>query len=81
MVVAALELVGDVPAVARCAPIQASVLGDGDGDGDAGTLAKGFGALGDPVHLRLLNLLATSTDGGVRLRPGALEVLAAALRA
>ncbi len=59
--VAALELVDNASEVACCAPIQAGVLTEGD----AGTLAKAFGALGDPVRLRLLNLLATSADGAV----------------
>lgn len=59
--VAALGLVDEASAVACCAPIQVSVLSEGD----ASALAKGFGALGDPVRLRLLNLLATSADGAV----------------
>ena len=59
--VAALERVDRASAVACCAPIQVSALGEGD----ARTLAQGFAALGDPVRLRLLNLLATSTDGAV----------------
>jgi ArsR family transcriptional regulator len=59
--VAALERVHRASAVACCAPIQVSALGEGD----ARTLAQGFAALADPVRLRLLNLLATSTDGAV----------------
>ena len=51
----------EAPAVACCAPIQASALEEAD----ARTLARGFAALGDPVRLRLLNLLATSTEGAV----------------
>jgi ArsR family transcriptional regulator len=46
---------------ACCAPLRASTLGADD----ARTLARGFAALGDPVRLRLLSLLATSTDGAV----------------
>jgi ArsR family transcriptional regulator len=60
VVVVGLEL-AEEPAVACCAPIQASVLDEAD----ARTLAKGFAALGDPVRLRLLSLLATSTEGAV----------------
>ena len=60
-VVVGLELLDQPSAVACCAPIQASALGDAD----ARTLARGFAALGDPVRLRLLSLLATSTDGAV----------------
>ena len=55
------KLLDQPSAVACCAPIQASALGDAD----ARTLARGFAALGDPVRLRLLSLLATSTDGAV----------------
>jgi ArsR family transcriptional regulator len=61
VVVGGLELMDQAPAVASCAPIQASAL---DG-ADARTLARGFAALGDPVRLRLLNLLATSSEGAV----------------
>ncbi len=61
VVVVGLELLDLPSAVACCAPIQASALGDAD----ARTLAKGFAALGDPVRLRLLSLLATSTAGAV----------------
>ncbi len=61
VVVAALELVDDASAAACCAPIQASALDDAG----AQTLARGFAALGDPVRLRLLSLLATSGDGAV----------------
>ena len=56
-----LEPVEQASAVVCCAPIQASALDDTD----ARTLAKGFAALGDPVRLRLLNLLATSQNGAV----------------
>lgn len=60
-VVVGVELLDQPSAVACCAPIQASPLGDAD----ARTLARGFAALGDPVRLRLLSLLATSTGGAV----------------
>ena len=60
-VVEGLEVVDEVSDVACCAPIQ----GSGLDDTDARTLARGFAALGDPVRLRLLNLLTTSTDGAV----------------
>jgi len=61
VVVVGLELLDQPSAVACCAPIQASPLNNAD----ARTLAKGFAALGDPVRLRLLSLLATSADGAV----------------
>jgi ArsR family transcriptional regulator len=54
-------LLDEPSAVACCAPIQEQALGEAD----AATLARGFAALGDPVRLRLLSLLATSTDGAV----------------
>ncbi len=59
--VAGLELLDPPSYVACCAPIQTTALDDDD----ARTLAKGFAALGDPVRLRLLSLLATSADGAV----------------
>jgi ArsR family transcriptional regulator len=46
---------------ACCAPIQTETLTTQD----AKTLAKGFAALGDPVRLQLLSLLATSGEGAV----------------
>ena len=46
---------------ACCAPLRAVELTADD----AAQLAKGFAALGDPVRLRLLSLLATSTEGAV----------------
>ncbi|GAA1169614.1 Rv2640c family ArsR-like transcriptional regulator [Ornithinimicrobium humiphilum] len=50
------------PEVAQCcAPLRATTLGAGE----AAELARRFAALGDPVRLRLLSLLATSTDGAV----------------
>ena len=57
------EPVEHVSSVVCCASIQAGALGEVD----ARTLARAFAALGDPVRLRLLNLLATSTDGAVRV--------------
>jgi ArsR family transcriptional regulator len=42
-----------------CAPLAAQELSSGDAD----RLAEAFKALGDPVRLRLLSLLATA-DGG-----------------
>jgi ArsR family transcriptional regulator len=53
--------VNNASAVGCCAPIQASALDDAG----AQTLARGFAALGDPVRLRLLSLLATSAGGAV----------------
>lgn len=41
-----------------CAPIRQASLAPGDAE----SLAKGFAALGDPVRLRLLSLLATGPD-------------------
>jgi ArsR family transcriptional regulator len=63
VVVAARELpVLEQPGAAVCcAPIQAETLDVVD----ARTLAKGFAALGDPVRLQLLSLLATSGAGAV----------------
>ena len=46
---------------ACCAPLRAVELAADD----AVQLAKGFAALGDPVRLRLLSLLATAPDGAV----------------
>lgn len=44
-----------------CAPIQAQVIAVPE----AQVLAKRFAALGDPVRLKLLSLLATSGQGAV----------------
>ena len=44
-----------------CVPLRAGALAPED----AGELARRFAALGDPVRLRLLNLLATSSEGAV----------------
>lgn len=44
-----------------CAPLRVSSLTPQE----AGELARRFAALGDPVRLRMLNLLATSSDGAV----------------
>lgn len=46
---------------ACCAPIRSSPLGAADAE----TLAQAFAALGDPVRLRLLSILATSSEGAV----------------
>jgi ArsR family transcriptional regulator len=43
----------------------ASVLAPSLAEGDAGELAKSFNALGDPVRLRLLNLLGAAPGGEV----------------
>ena len=61
VVVVGPVLLDESSAGACCAPIQEQALGVAD----APTLAKGFAALGDPVRLRLLSLVATSTDGAV----------------
>ena len=45
-----------------CCP---SVLGSALDAVDAGLLAKGFAALGDPVRLRLLSMLAAAPEGEV----------------
>ncbi len=47
--------------VACCAPLQTEALALPD----AQTLARQFAALGDPVRLQLLSLLATSGQGAV----------------
>ena len=44
-----------------CAPLAAEVLSAPD----AGILAKQFAALGDPVRLRLVSLLATAEGGAI----------------
>lgn len=49
------------PGPVCCAPIQAQTLQPAD----ARSLARSFAALGDPVRLQLLSLLATSGDGAV----------------
>jgi ArsR family transcriptional regulator len=46
---------------ACCAPLATEVLDENA----AGTLAEAFKALGDPVRLRLLSLLATAAEGEV----------------
>jgi len=52
----------DQPEVsACCAPLTAEVLSAPD----AVTLAKQFAALGDPVRLQLLSLLATADGGAI----------------
>ncbi len=47
--------------VACCPPLRATQLAPADAE----QLARGFAALGDPVRLRLLSLLATAADGAV----------------
>ena len=47
--------------VACCAPLRTTELTADD----AAQLARGFAALGDPIRLRLLSLLATAPDGAV----------------
>jgi ArsR family transcriptional regulator len=49
-------------AAEECCP---SVLGSPLEAGEADLLAKGFGALGDPVRLRVLSMLATASEGEV----------------
>ena len=46
---------------ACCPPLREAPLAPGD----AADLARRFAALGDPVRLRLLSLLASSPDGAV----------------
>ena len=46
---------------ACCAPLQLEALSDTQ----APELARRFAALGDPVRLRLLSMLATTPDGAV----------------
>jgi ArsR family transcriptional regulator len=49
-------------ATAQCCT---SLLAPSLSEQDAAELAKGFSALGDPVRLRLLNLLGSAPDGEV----------------
>jgi ArsR family transcriptional regulator len=51
----------DDPQIACCAPIQAQAITSAE----AQVLAKRFAALGDPVRIQLLSLLATSGEGAV----------------
>jgi ArsR family transcriptional regulator len=53
--------VTDEQAGACCAPIQTKAIEQDD----ARLLAKRFAALGDPIRLRLLSLLATNPAGAV----------------
>jgi ArsR family transcriptional regulator len=46
---------------ACCAPLRTTALSEPD----AAVLSRAFAALGDPVRLRLLSLLATAPDGAV----------------
>ena len=52
----------EVNSVAECCP---SVLGAPLGEADAAELARGFSALGDPVRLRILAMLASAQGGEV----------------
>ena len=47
--------------VACCAPLQSTALAEAE----AAQLARRFAALGDPVRLRLLSLLANADGGAV----------------
>jgi len=47
-----------------CAPMVAGALSDTE----AASLARGFKALGDPVRLRLLSLIAARAGGEVCVR-------------
>jgi len=60
MTVRDLPVLDQPDVVACCAPLASEVLTEPDAE----TLAKQFAALGDPVRLRLVSLLAT-TDGAV----------------
>ena len=61
------QTVRELPVLAQpavepcCAPLQAAPLDVAE----AGELARRFAALADPVRLRLLSLLASSTDGAI----------------
>jgi ArsR family transcriptional regulator len=61
MAVRELPVLTQPKAIACCAPLRSNPLGAGE----AADLARRFAALGDPVRLRLLSLLATSEDGAV----------------
>jgi ArsR family transcriptional regulator len=61
MTVRALPVLDQPDGVACCAPLTAEVLSAPD----AGTLARQFAALGDPVRLQLLSLLATAEGGAI----------------
>jgi ArsR family transcriptional regulator, arsenate/arsenite/antimonite-responsive transcriptional repressor len=56
-----LPLVQDAVGAPCCAPLGSEVLGEADAE----TLSRQFAALGDPVRLRLVSLLATARDGAV----------------
>lgn len=51
-----------LPAADACC---AAVVGPALDDRDAETLAQAFSALGDPVRLRLLNLIADAPEGAI----------------
>src|SRR3712207_2955027 len=61
MTVRKLPVLHQPQVVACCAPLAAEVLGKAD----ALTLSRQFAALADPVHLRLVSLLATAEGGAV----------------
>lgn len=56
-----LPLLNEVAAVDCCAPLVTTVLPEPD----AVVLSERFAALGDPVRLRLLSLLANAENGAV----------------
>jgi ArsR family transcriptional regulator, arsenate/arsenite/antimonite-responsive transcriptional repressor len=55
----------DLIEVPEAAPCCASVLGAPLENADAAELARGFNALGDPVRLRLLSMLAAAPAGEI----------------
>jgi ArsR family transcriptional regulator len=61
MTVRELPVLDQPEVVACCAPLTTEVLSPLD----AKTLAKQFAALGDPVRLQLLSLLATAEGGAI----------------
>jgi ArsR family transcriptional regulator, arsenate/arsenite/antimonite-responsive transcriptional repressor len=61
MTVRELPMLDQPQVVACCAPLAAEVLTEPD----AQTLAAQFAALGDPVRLRLVSLLANADGGAV----------------
>lgn len=56
-----LPLVQQLPADECCTPLMLEPLSEPD----AATLSERFAALGDPVRLRLVSLLATAEGGAV----------------
>ena len=61
MTVRELPVLDQPEVVACCAPLAAEVLTEPD----AQTLAAQFAALGDPVRLRLVSLLANAEGGAI----------------